>query len=200
MQTQHNRGESVEELGTLLAQDSRLRICRGGIELFKRFRVTAPELVSSASSGTNLQVFLLEYDGKPLGGTTFYVQANDKRKHHENLWARIDLVVVLKTYRRMGVARAVVLCVLVYMTKVYGDRLYSISCLAAHKAIERILRDLQFVTKPVGDKEYVHQELRVTKNSCKEILRLLNSEAEKALRVVSYRFRQEQGKKETFCE
>lgn len=191
MQSKHPSGEYVEKLATLLAQYPSLRMRQGGKELFERCRAVAPELVSSAGTGTTLQVFLLEYDGEPIGGTSYFVQTNANRKHQENLWARIDLVVVFKTYRRLGLARLLVLFVLTQILEFYGDRLYSISCLAAHEAIGKILESIQFVAKPMNDKNFVHAELRVTRSSLEKTLHLLNGEAEKALRLVNYRFHQQ---------
>jgi len=171
-----------------------MKIKRGTIELLNRYRAIEPGLVSSADEDTPVEVFVLEYNDEPLGVTSFFVQTNPYRKGNENLYARIDLVIVPKRHRGLGVARALMLCALVYLIQVYKDRLYSISCLAAHKAIEKILQDLEFKAKYAEEKNYVQEELEVTRSSCERLLLRFNHEAETALKALNYRFRQEQGK------
>lgn len=194
MNTQDGVGEYVSAMGTLVDQYPRMKIKRATMKLLNRYRATEPGLVNSAKEDTPVEVFVLEYDDEPLGVTSFFIQTNPFRKKHENLYARIDLVIVPKHHRGFGVARALVLCVLVYLIKVYKDRLYSISCLAAHKAIEKILQDLQFNAKAAEEKNFVQEELGVTRSSCERILLRFNHEADLALKAVNYRFRQEQSK------
>jgi len=194
MNAQGGVGEYVSETGMLVDQYPRMKIKRGTIELLNRYRAIEPGLVSGANEDTPVEVFVLEYDDEQLGVTSFFVQTNHYRKEHANLYARIDLVIVPKRHRGIGVARALMLCALVYLIKVYKNRLYSISCLAAHKAIEKILQDLQFKAKAVEGKNFVQEELEVTRNSCERILLKFNHEADLALKTVNYHFRQEQGK------
>lgn len=76
----------------------------------------------------------------------------------------------------------------------YTDRLYSISCLAAHDAIVKILRDEGFETRAVPDRHFTHAELRVTRQNRAGVRDRLALDAASALRTVNYRLRQTSGR------
>lgn len=193
MNTRSTDLEPVGELLTLFAAHPRLTLRWGTQEVLKRFRAGEPGLVSSARATTDVKIVLLEYAGTPLGVASFFLEKNTRRATGDNLFARVDLVIVSESQRGRGVARALVLCVLTYLLGVHGDRLYSISCLAAHDAIVKILCDEGFQTRVVSERHFTHAELRVTAQSRTGVHDRYARDAARALQSVNYRLRQTGG-------
>ena len=188
--TQLSDLEPVGELDTLFATHPRLVLRWGTQDILRRYRAQEPRLVSSARDGSDVKVVLLEYDGALLGVASFFLETNARRATADNLFARVDLVIVPGSNRRRGVARALVLCVLTYLLGVHGDRLYSISCLAAHDAIVKILRDQGLQTRSVPERHFTHAELPITGQTRAGMRDRIARDAERALQAVNYRLRQ----------
>jgi hypothetical protein len=163
-------------------------------DILSQHRALEPALVSSAKDERGVKVVLLAYAGASLGVATFFLETNTRRSSSDNVFARIDLVIVPGQRRGHGVARALVLCVLTYLAGVHADRLYSISCLAAHDAIVKILRDEGFETRAVPDQHFTHAELKVTGQNRAGLRDRLAHDAATALRTVNYRLRQTDGR------
>lgn len=107
MNTRSTDLEPVGELLTLFAAHPRLTLRWGTQEVLKRFRAGEPGLVSSARATTDVKIVLLEYAGTPLGVASFFLEKNTRRATGDNLFARVDLVIVSESQRDRGVARAV---------------------------------------------------------------------------------------------
>jgi len=166
----------------------------GTQDTLSRYRAKEPGLVSSARDEGDVKVVLLEYAGAPQGVVSFFLETNTHRATRDDMFARIDLVIVPGSNRGHGVARALVLCVLGYLLSRCADRLYSVSCLAAHDAIEKILRDEGFVTRAVPDQQYTHAELALTGQSRNRLRDQMTGSAARALRALNYHLRQREGR------
>ena len=166
----------------------------GTQDILSQYRAREPGLVSSARDGSDVKVVLLEYDGALLGIASFFLETNARRTTTANLFARVDLVIVPGSHRRRGVARALLLCVLTYLLSVHGHRLYSISCLAAHDAIVKILSDEGLRTRPVPERHFTHAELPITGQTRASVRDRIARDAARAVQTVNYRLRQGEGR------
>ena len=197
MNTQLSSLEPIGELDALVATHSRMRLWWGTQDILRLYHAREPELVSSAIDESDVQVVLLEYNSSVLGIASFFLQTNARRAIPDNRFARVDLVIVPGSNRRRGVARALVLCALTYLVDVHGDRLYSISCLAAHDAIVKILRDLGWQTRAVPERRFTHAELPLTAQTRGGVRDRLARDAARALQTVNYRLHQQSMRNDT---
>lgn len=182
------------ELADIFAPFPRFRLQNRQTAVYRQFRILAPSLVSlrddapaNSESGDELALFVQD---EPVGVVSYCVSENKNRKVGAAAFARIDLVITHPAYRGKGYGKVLLLAALTCLLRDSGDRLYSISCLAAHPAIAKMLEELGF-----------HGELRDGQNFKLETLNLNAGDAarsEKAfsrkltdsLRASNYRFRQ----------
>lgn len=82
-----------------------------------------------------------------------------------------------------------VLAALVHMLEAFEQRLYSISCLAAHPAIEAILAGVGFEKRDRGDKGFVHTEQRTDETDVRKLVNNLVEATAQTARVAAYRCR-----------
>jgi hypothetical protein len=118
------------------------------------------------------------------------VQENPHKSGKRNRFARIDLVITAGRYRTLGVGRALLLCVIVQLLREWGEGLYSISCLAAHPAVERTLQDLDFKGVAKEDLNYVHEELKLEDRDIGELTEHFAGLADAALKKLNFNLRQ----------
>ncbi len=70
-----------------------------------------------------------------------------------------------------------------------GEPVYSISCLAAHPAIEAILAGVGFEKRDRGDKGFVHTELRTDETDVRKLVNNLVEATAQTARVAAFRCR-----------
>lgn len=157
----------------------------GDIATYKRLRIVESHLVScfdtDHQSGNKLQLLTISRGAEVLAVTSFGIFQNLQRSVGLDLYARIDLVIAEKKWRGCGISRVLVYCVLIYILKTYGRRLYSISCLAAHDAIAKILESLSFVVKMKDTKGYQHEHLDLEKVRYEDVLNQIQSQVPEVL-------------------
>ena len=85
------------------------------------------------------------YDGELIGGVTIVSFTNLRKMEPRNVYSRIDIVVVEKRWRGLGVSNLLLLLTLIQILRSFQESVYSISSLVAHGAIEYVLRNLGFV-------------------------------------------------------
>lgn len=163
--------------------------------VYRRFRSLEPSLVSCLDdhTGTNkphVEYFVIGCDGQTAGVLSLVVQENTVRKRTDCLFARVDLVIVVSRFRGLGLAKVLVLSSLVHALDVYGDRLYSMSCLAAHDAIHAILAQLGFTRTDRRGRNFVHEELKLEGRNIDELTDTLLSKAAEAAQATNFRLRQ----------
>lgn len=163
--------------------------------LYQTFRCKEPTLVScldqiAETEDTEIRYFIIRLDDKPAGALSLVTQTNHQRQGNDNAFSRIDLVMVPHPFRRLGLGRILTHAAILYAIERVGWRLYSISCLAAHQAMETILEEFGFTGQKRKDKGFVHEELKL-ENIDREGLRA-KAEAlvKKALQVTNYKLRQ----------
>lgn len=164
--------------------------------LFRRFRRIEPGLVSCADdqragATPRLDYPALHHRQEPAGVLSLVIQGNAKRRDPADLFARIDIVVVEPRFRGLGFGKLLVLAALVHVLDAYEGRLYSISSLAAHPAMERILEQVGFTGTPRANRDFVHEELKLETVNHGVVMGDLTAAASAAAHQASFRARQQ---------
>lgn len=187
------RPAPIETIRSALTGFERIRIEEADEALFSRFRTLAPQLVSCLDGDGDARrpnVLAAYIDGTPAGVATWVARRNACRKVKANLYARIDLVIVAESHRRLGIARLLTLSTLVHLADTHGERLYSVSCLAAHQAMEVILEELGFTGEVRPGQHFKHESIRVDQSDFSAWGRHLAELLGSAARMTNYRIRQ----------
>ena len=186
----------LPELVDLFRRYPRLQLTRGDEAAYQRFRCREPNLVSyldehgSGGGRCRLQVLVLRAQGQPVGTVSFIVETNRYRPSQANKFARIDLVMVDPSARGLGFGRLLILCVITYLLRAHGKGLYSISCLAAHAAVEKSLQELAFAGRPKKDENFRHMELKLEALDLDRLARQLAQKTATRLQAINFHLRQ----------
>jgi GNAT superfamily N-acetyltransferase len=168
----------------------------GELDVFKSSSMREPGLQSSYSGKRGdgkacFDVLTLYRKGQLLAALSYFVDTNPRRKTSDNLFARIDVVVTEKDYRGMGVGKLLVITALKYVMQRWGVHLYSISCLAAHDAMARILDSVGFASEQRPNENYVRQTLSFTEVDRAEFAARIDRALAETIQRVRYKFRQD---------
>lgn len=183
------------KIAKLLRPYPRLSISQGDMANYNVFRHREPSLVSIIDSMDGedkkaLDALVLNYEDKPLGVVSYLIQTNEQKGPDRNMFARIDLVITADRFRNQGVGRALLMCVMVHLLHNWQDKLYSISCLAAHEAIRKTLEGIGFVGEAKENLNYVQEELKLDERKASELAGEMAVGAGAALKIVNFHFRQ----------
>lgn len=182
------------DLARIFEPYPRLHLGRADAALFREFRAGEPGLVSlldEAPETGRFETLVFAHNDHPLGVLSYLIVDNPRRADRRaNRYARIDLVIVKKGVRGLGVSRVLILASLVKLLAESGERLYSISCLAAHPAIAAVLESLGFDPSPREDKGFTHEELRLEAVDRTELASRFTEQLAASLRRAHYRLRQ----------
>lgn len=183
-----NGGQSVFD--GLLSNYPRLELRQVTAMEFARLHASEPALSSSAKDAESLRYYAAFFDGNLMGACSIFIEVNQVRRVVANCFCRIDLVVVRKEYRRLGVADALLACVLSCILQQEGEHLYSLSCLAAHVAIAEILKGLGFKETIRQGEEFNHEELKIGEGKVEGVSKNMDQRAIAALKSLNFRLRQ----------
>ena len=154
---------SQTKLKEIINEYDKLKIELDNDEVFSKVRSSEPALVSSFTSkptiDQKLETIVITYDGCHVGGISFFTYKNEMRKNDRNLYSRIDIVVVPRLYQGLGISKMLILLAIQHLNLTYDKRMYSISCLAAHKAIEKVLEGLEFIGTQDEDKNFKRESI-----------------------------------------
>ena len=164
--TAGSRSATFETVRSILAPFDRIDVAAADEALFRQFRSRCPQLVSCLDDAPDAaavrpKILAAYLDGTPAGVASWVRFRNDCRKEKANLYARIDLVIVSNEFRGLGIARLLTLAALLQMIETHGERLYSVSCLAAHPAMQAILEPLGFAGEIRAGHNFKHESIRV---------------------------------------
>lgn len=167
----------------------------GDFEGYRRLRAVEQDLVSAVDKKrlepeTDFGVVTIEHAGRLMGAGSFVVESNPQRKEEANRYGRVDLIIVDPEFRGLGLGRLVILAVLLHLLKDHGGRLYSISSLAAHGAVARVLEEVGFHGDSREEKNFVHESMALNGG---DHLRLADEIAERfstGLQLTNFRLRQ----------
>lgn len=176
----------------------RLAIAQGDMAAYKVLRHREPALVSITDGDHGLDqnaldALVLQHNDEPVGAVSYLVQTNKIKEPGRNQFARIDLVITDARFRELGVGRALLMCVIYHLLHHWQDKLYSISCLAAHEAIRKTLEGIGFAGQVKEGLNYVHEEMKLDQQLAATLLQEMARRAAAALKIVNYNFRQQEG-------
>lgn len=183
-------------VGALCKPYPRLSLTLGDELAYRRFRTLEPSLIScidehAGSEVRQVQYLVVQCESVPAGVLSLVVQANACRRTSACLFARIDLVIVQNCYRGLGLGKLLVLSSIVQAIDAYADRLYSISCLAAHGAMAKILERVGFARTERENRNFIHEELRLDRGNIAELTERFVAEARAAAQAANFRIRQQ---------
>ena len=132
----------------------------------------------------------LYYKDVHLGSLSFFLEQNEMRKVLQDHFARIDIVIVEKAFRNKAVGNLLVLTVLKYLLDRWGPRIYSISSLAAHEAMVRILEEVGFEGKQGESDLFKREAILFDEADQGEFSSLIDTRLADTIQLVHYRLRQ----------
>ena len=187
----------TDPLAEIFAGETLLRLTRGDMDVYQALRAQVPALVSLVDGKNPLEAAALDalvtWNGTvALGAVSFIVQANPHKPPPRDRFGRIDIVIVPESSRGLGLGRLLLTCATLYLVRHHGPEIYSISCLAAHPAVSKILESLSFVPDDRSSKNFVHEELRLEPLDLATLDATLARKAESILQRVKYDLRQGQ--------
>ena len=181
-----------DPLPDVFREPARWRLSRGDVAVYQALRATEPQLVSllDHKPAGALEALVLWESGTPLGAVSCVVQTNPLRPAEAQRFARIDIVIVPKHLRGLGLGRLLLASATAFLLQTQGPLLYSISCLAAHPAVAHALEELGFAADVRAALHYVHEELRLPPGEVPVLAERFRDEAAACLRRSAYALRQ----------
>lgn len=172
-----------------------LSLHAGDETVYRKFRTLEPQLHShmdreGADSGPELRLLHVAIDREPAGAASWFLAANEHRPPPRDHYARIDLVIVPEQFRGLGLGRLVILTTLLEIVTRHADVLYSISSLAAHAAVEKVLEEAGFHGEPREDANFVHESIDLDETSLADLRASLTDATRAAAQAANYRIRQ----------
>jgi len=184
-----NNSQSI--LHSILKGYDQLNIKLNDEEVFNELSLTEPTLVSSFSKNSNIEqryeTLIIYYGEHLVGGISFFIAKNNMRKNKSNLYGRIDTVIAPKRFRKNGISRALILFAIHYINLTFGARLYSISCLAAHDAISRVLEGLQFSDIRNEEENFTRQSISFDTIDHENYANLIDEYLKRASHQINYK-------------
>lgn len=164
---------------------------------YKRFRVLEPSLVGCLDDQTNTSDAVSDFiqvscDDKPAGVVSLITRVNVRKPPMRALYGRVDLVIVDPRFRGLELGRVLTLVGVNYLLENNGSRLYSISCLAAHPAMEKILESIGFERHERVDTSFVHEEIVLQEDEVVDLTDWMFSETVCAVQRANFKIRQRQ--------
>ncbi len=190
LQPSHSRQSNLE---VLFGSFPHLQATFGGQDTYRQFRLLEQHLVSildEVALRPEPEVLVLRVEGRPAGVTSFLVETNVKRPEPPRKYARVDLVITESGSRGLGIGRLMIYSVLTRLLETEGKNLYSISCLAAHPAVEHVLSEAGFSGEVRPDQNFRHMGIRLDQLQLADYKRKILVKTSEALRVTNYRLRQ----------
>ncbi|OIQ17867.1 MAG: hypothetical protein BM556_10600 [Bacteriovorax sp. MedPE-SWde] len=182
---------------TIVQNYDQLTIKVNDQDAFNKLARVEGSLVSSYSKNSKseqyFQTIVIYYADHLIGAISFFVAKNEMRKVKNNLYERIDIVVVPKRFRGNGISKALVLLAIHYCNISFGNRIYSISCLAAHEAISRVLDGLNFRCNRGNDENFSRHSIYFDPSESQEYAKLIEENLKSAIHRINYKLHKEIG-------
>ncbi|MCH8881680.1 MAG: GNAT family N-acetyltransferase [Planctomycetes bacterium] len=185
----------TQELERIFGTQQRLKVRFVDLEVYQRFRSMECGLVSCLDGQTGPdpqrpQVLAIALHDKPVGVVSFLVSTNAYKQSSSNLYGRIDLVIMSSHSRGLGIGRLLVLSAITQLLALYGRRLYSLSSLAAHPAMEVILEGVGFSGEYRQNDNFKHEELQLEDADRNGLITFFREKTAEALQASNFRLRQ----------
>ena len=154
-----------------------------------------PQLGSSYSGNKEeangiFDVLCLYHKGAQTASLSLFLEKNEMKKDHSDHFARIDIVIVEKEFRKNGLGKLLVFTAIKYILDRWGPRIYSISCLAAHEAMAKILEQIGFHGEQRANEDFIRESISFSEVNQAEFSALINERLSNSIQLVKYRLRQ----------
>ena len=171
------------------------RIClaNGDHATYRHLRAIETGLVSCCDGSEPPLVLTILVDGKPMGAVSFVVTENVQKAVRRRYFGRIDLVIVERFARDLGLGRLLILSVIAHMLRANAKELYSLSCLAAHHAVAKVLEEIGFTGVPRKDRNFKHMTFPIDAESLEPLCLQVEDALVPALKRTHFRVRQRMG-------
>lgn len=137
-----------------------------------------------------LEVLCLYHKDQLMGSLSFFLKKNDMKKCEADHFARIDIVIVEKEFRNIGIGKLLVFTAIKYLLDRWGRGIYSISCLAAHAAMEKILEQIGFRGEQRANENFKRETISLGEMGPDEFSSLIDERVSGSMQLVRYRLRQ----------
>ncbi|MZG54152.1 MAG: GNAT family N-acetyltransferase [Nitrospinae bacterium] len=180
----------TSELTDILGPFPNLRLSKADKLLFRQFLYMEPNLVSLVGDGNVEEEILVLYNqDQPVGTASIVIRKNLNKSVLPDHYARLDVIIVGKKYRNLGIGRLLIVCALIYILRNFGKQIYSLSCLAAHDTVKKKLKNLSFVEHHATEKNFWQGALNLEENKLEDLLELFQEDAKKCLQWTAYKLR-----------
>ncbi len=162
---------------------------------FSSASIREPQLDSSYNADPQegkgvFDVLCLYYKGAQMATLSFFIEKNKMKKKEPDHFARIDIVIVEKEFRKMGIGQLLVLTAIKYLLDRWRAWIYSMSCLAAHDAMAKILDDIGFHAEQRPDEDFIRETISFSEVDQDEFSTIINTRLASSIQLVKYRLRQ----------
>lgn len=162
------------------------------LKTFSSALLRQPQLRSSYNdkleAGKSIfDVLCLYHRGVHAGSLSFFLERNEMRKNEADHFGRIDIVIVETAFQRKAVGKLLVITAITYLLDRWGPIIYSLSCLAAHEAMAKILEEIGFEGEQRTNEAFIRETLSFENVNRDEFSALLNTRLAKTIQLVNYR-------------
>lgn len=143
--------------------DPKMKMHYGSWDFYRQLRAQEPQLVSIAddAKAAALECVSFSYQGQEAACSSVGCFVNEGRREARNLFGRLDLVMVAKPFRGFGLGRIAIFAGLIQMLAAFGPQLYSLSCLAGHKAVAHVLSQLGMTLRSDRQSDFDHYSMEL---------------------------------------
>ena len=173
------------ELKNLFELFPDLSLAKAENALYKNYRYSEPHLVSCSdnfSGEEKEEVLVIRDKDQPLGVVSMLIRGNSNKPVPPKSYARLDLVIVDKKYRNLGIGHLLIVCALLFILRTWKQQIYSISCLAGHGTVEKFLKELSFQDHARKEKKYWQGTLSLIENSPEALIEIYLEKAKICLK------------------
>lgn len=137
-------------------------------------------------------VVCLYYEDQVMGSLSFFLEKNEIRaeKGKADHFARIDIVIVEKEFRNIGVGKLLVFTTIKYLLDRWGQGIYSISCLAAHAAMAKILEQVGFESEQRASEDFRRETISFGDDGIEAFSAFIDERVSGSMQLTRYRLRQ----------
>ncbi len=135
-------------------------------------------------------VLCLYHQGQLMGCLSFFLEKNEIRKSEADHFARIDIVIVEKAFRNIGIGKLLVFTAIKYLLDRWGQGIYSISCLAAHAAMAKILEQVGFEGEQRFEEDFKRETISFSDTGTEAFSALISERVAGSIQLTRYRLRQ----------
>ena len=182
---------NFQEFQQMLIQQNANRRLDEGNESSKQGELVALYFDQYKKSSSCYPILGIRIEKEPMACCAYGVTKNPNLSPPHQLYARIDIVIVNRILRRQGWGRVLVYTALDQIMDQWGEKIYSISSLCAHKGMRKILESVGgFGFNKDQQKQTWDGTLDVTPSALEKLKTRLKERLPASIKSAQYRLRQ----------